>query len=290
MSCLSPIKVRQDKDTPQERDIWVPCGKCAECLSARRLAWAYRIQKEMLSTAAPTFFFTLTYEDDHVPMTADGRMTLSRRDFQLFMKLLRKWLFNDFGQRCRYFVAGEYGPTTARPHYHGFLFGVDLSEKIVELYFRKFWKLGVCIDVKLCDKEASVYAVKDMISVKDHPDGAEDLFYLRSTRPALGGLWAPPDRPLEFDDPRRLTEPTPGGRRVLIPRYLMERWYNEYDLKRIKERAALEGFDSPTLYERSARKLYDDGISAHQYKAILKNRLSKLKDKTIKQSYEPGKI
>lgn len=283
------MQVLKDKGKPGECLVWVPCGKCAECLSARRLAWAYRIQKEMLSTAAPTFFFTLTYEDDHVPMTADGQMTLSKRDFQLFMKLLRKWLLNDFGQKCRYFVAGEYGPTTARPHYHGFLFGVDLSEKIVELYFRKYWKLGVCIDVKLCDKEASVYAVKDMISVKDHPDGAEDLFYLRSTRPGIGGLWIPPVRPLDPWDPRRLSEPVPGGRRMLIPRYLMERWYSEYDLRRIKLRAEIQS-KNPSLYDRSALKLLEDGANHYQYFAIMNNRLSRLKDKTIKQSYEPGKI
>jgi len=66
-------------------------------------------------------FVTLTYDDKHVP--PDGG--LRYRDFQLFMKRLRK----RFGP-TRFFMCGEYGEQFSRPHFHAALFGLrfpDLS-------------------------------------------------------------------------------------------------------------------------------------------------------------------
>lgn len=70
-------------------------------------------------------FITLTYDDDHLP---DGR-TLHYPDFQDFMKRLRKRV-----GKLRFYMCGEYGETTKRPHYHACLFGYDFSDK---LYFKR---------------------------------------------------------------------------------------------------------------------------------------------------------
>lgn len=66
-------------------------------------------------------FITLTYSDDNLP--AGG--TLRKRDFQLFIKRLRK----QHAGQVRYFHVGEYGETKRRPHYHAILFGVDFADK-----------------------------------------------------------------------------------------------------------------------------------------------------------------
>ena len=55
---------------------------------------------------------TLTYAQ------TDGN--LHRRDIQLFIKRLRKYIEP---QKVRYFYAGEYGGKNNRPHYHIMLFG-----------------------------------------------------------------------------------------------------------------------------------------------------------------------
>jgi len=60
-------------------------------------------------------FFTLTYRDEHLPED----LSLHPRHAQLFLKRLRK-LLEPF--RIRYFLVGEYGETTFRPHYHDALF------------------------------------------------------------------------------------------------------------------------------------------------------------------------
>jgi len=66
-------------------------------------------------------FLTLTYDEDHLPLDRG----LDVRDFQLFMKRLRKRLGET---RVRYYMCGEYGDTNQRPHFHVCLFGEDFSE------------------------------------------------------------------------------------------------------------------------------------------------------------------
>lgn len=96
-------------------------------------------------------FVTLTYSDEHLP--SDG--SLRYRDFQTFMKRLRQAaIHSQAGIRCgvsrtgpwagpsgsvavstgsaasrvRFFMCGEYGPSTLRPHYHACLFNVDFTD------------------------------------------------------------------------------------------------------------------------------------------------------------------
>ncbi len=65
-------------------------------------------------------FVTLTYDDEHVPTS------LRYSDFQKFMKRVRK----KFGP-TRFFMCGEYGENTYRPHFHACLFGVFFVDRTV---------------------------------------------------------------------------------------------------------------------------------------------------------------
>lgn len=64
-------------------------------------------------------FITLTYEDEHLPPYG----SLSKRDYQLFLKRLRQHTYRNYGVKIRYFLVGEYGDKTKRPHYHAIIFG-----------------------------------------------------------------------------------------------------------------------------------------------------------------------
>jgi len=70
-------------------------------------------------------FITLTYSDEHLP----NDRSLHYRDFQLFMKKLRK----KFGSKIRFYMCGEYGEKFDRPHFHACIFGFDFPD-------RKYWK------------------------------------------------------------------------------------------------------------------------------------------------------
>lgn len=113
--CFSPRKFNKELAPFQ-----VPCGKCVECLLERARDWSIRCVHEA-KMHEHSAFVTLTYADEHLP--PDRK--LNYFDFQLFMKRLRK----KFGDGIGFFMCGEYGEQTARPHYHACLFGVDFKDK-----------------------------------------------------------------------------------------------------------------------------------------------------------------
>lgn len=70
-------------------------------------------------------FFNMYYEKLDLPSEYHGLIPyLSRRDYQLFLKRLRKQLYVECNESIRYYVCGEYGPVHFRPHFH-FLFFTD---------------------------------------------------------------------------------------------------------------------------------------------------------------------
>lgn len=108
--------------------IEVPCTKCEGCQQAHARAWAFRCQLE-LQQHQHTVFTTLTYAPENEPIT------LAKRHIQLWIKRLRK------KRELRYFISGEYGENTQRPHYHAILFGIS-TEQAEEI--EKSWGLGHC--------------------------------------------------------------------------------------------------------------------------------------------------
>lgn len=101
----------------------LPCGQCIGCRLERSRQWALRCVHEA-SLHDRNCFITLTYNDDNIP---DGG-SLCVRDFQLFMKRLRKYAH---GSRIRFFHCGEYGDKLGRPHYHAIVFGFDFDDKVL---------------------------------------------------------------------------------------------------------------------------------------------------------------
>lgn len=98
----------------------IPCRHCIGCRLDRAAEWQGRLIHE--SKMHPlNSFITLTYNNANLPK--DG--SLNKKHFQDFMKRLR---FNT-GCPIRYFVCGEYGETTNRPHYHAIIFGYDWPDK-----------------------------------------------------------------------------------------------------------------------------------------------------------------
>ena len=61
-------------------------------------------------------FVTLTYSDEYLPENG----TLVKEHPQKFLKRLRKHLYPE---RIRFYMCGEYGDQTQRPHYHLLIFG-----------------------------------------------------------------------------------------------------------------------------------------------------------------------
>lgn len=116
--------------------VTIPCGRCIGCRLEYSRQWANRCMLE-LQYHKSSYFVTLTYNEEHVPHSwyanpesgeALPSLTLRKTDCQKFMKRLRK---NFPDQKIRFFLCGEYGPETFRPHYHAILFGLELNDLVV---------------------------------------------------------------------------------------------------------------------------------------------------------------
>lgn len=127
-------------------------------------------------------FLTLTYSEENLP---EGG-TLVPKDAQDFLKRLRK----AFSPRAlRFYLVGEYGDQTWRPHYHAALFGVSpLEEQIVA----KAWGLGHVMLGDLSVQSASYvagYVTKKMRKKLDPRLGNRHPEFARmSLRPGIGAL------------------------------------------------------------------------------------------------------
>lgn len=109
--CTKPHLIR---DKVHGVYIEVPCRMCMDCRLKYTKEWAMRICNEAQSYD-DNCFLTLTFNDENLP----NDNSIHKRDLQLFVKRLRKYLGN---KRIRYFGCGEYGGKFGRPHYHIIIF------------------------------------------------------------------------------------------------------------------------------------------------------------------------
>lgn len=225
-------------DSPVSFHSLVPCGHCMGCRLDRARVWADRMLLELKDNNYKALFVTLTYNDAHLPVawhvgynyydgfyedvdplvlyddeewiaaSAGAPATLSIRDTQLFMKRLRR-SFKD--RRLRFFLAGEYGPRTHRPHYHAIIYGLTLSDfkdcrikdfnklgqpRYISKSFEKIWGNGYCVlapvNWNTC-AYVSRYTMKKVYKSEDPKAYASDQlppFCTMSRRPGIGLLHA----------------------------------------------------------------------------------------------------
>lgn len=176
------------------------CGQCLPCRHIRARTWAHRIMLEA-NDHASSVFATLTYSDKNLP--SDGNLQPAHsRDF---LKRLRKSMEP---QRLRYFLVGEYGDTSQRPHYHAVLFNypscrngettiwkLDKSCCYACDNLAKNWTHGIVHLGELTPKSASYvsgYVTKKLTSKwEDKKHGRTPEFNRMSNRPGIGAnfMW-----------------------------------------------------------------------------------------------------
>lgn len=151
MPCYHPLRAWQrGKEKPRFKMptqvgfsfLQLPCGQCIGCRLEKSRQWAIRCLHES-SLKERNSFVTLTYDDEHL-----SSMSLVYRDFQLFMKRLRKAV-----GEVRFYMCGEYGEKHSRPHFHALLFGIDFADKV---YFKKL------------DSGSTIYTSKQLSSLWPH--------------------------------------------------------------------------------------------------------------------------
>lgn len=155
------------------------CGQCMHCRLNRRRLWTHRIMLESLKHSSSSFV-TLTYNDDNLP---DGG-TLVPDDPKKWLKRFRRAIEP---LQVRYYLVGEYGDRTERPHYHLALFGA--GQEFTDI-IEKTWKKGHVMVGTLTKDSASYIAgyVTKKMTKKDDPrlNGRYPEFARMSLKPGIG--------------------------------------------------------------------------------------------------------
>lgn len=104
----------------------VPCGDCAACRDARKVAWEDRLcleVSEWYKNGGIGVLLTFTYDEKFLPRFAvDDNTTIpcfSSFDVKQFLNRVKVRCNREFGKGFyKYFVCSEFGKTTQRPHLH----------------------------------------------------------------------------------------------------------------------------------------------------------------------------
>lgn len=183
-----------------------PCNQCLPCRVRRAALWTQRLllERSSVDTAA---FVTLTYRDEElIHMIDDWHGSypvvpnLVPKDTQDWLKRLRKVVDG----KLRYYLVGEYGDQTGRPHYHVALFGFPGCENGRTNHLNKVccrvcslvgktWPQG-SVDVgELNEKTAAYMAgyvtkklLKEDVWARESVKGRHPQFTRMSLRPGIG--------------------------------------------------------------------------------------------------------
>lgn len=148
----------------------VPCGNCLGCRLDQSRTWANRLMCEYLyHDPNECWFLTLTYDNENVPRhffvddstgEVGESLSLEPSHCTKFIKDLRNYTCYRYPEKkIRFFLSGEYGERTKRPHYHAILFGCPLDRDQLFVWkhscqgftlFRsteleKIWSMGNCL-------------------------------------------------------------------------------------------------------------------------------------------------
>lgn len=149
-----------------DKPIAVPCGQCTGCRLEYSRQWAMRCVHES-RMHDQNCFITLTYDDDNLPKYS----SLHFAHVTLFMKRLRKYVWTYHRKRIKYYLCGEYGDETGRPHYHAIIFNYNFgdlqkwkrNERGEYLYTSKrldaLWSHGHCL-VGAATFESAAYVAR----------------------------------------------------------------------------------------------------------------------------------
>lgn len=229
--------------------IMVPCGKCAGCRADYTRQWADRMMLE-LDHSGRAVFVTLTYDDKHLPQFLDPEsgelvMTLSKRDWQLFMKSFRKYFAKRGVKEVRFYMCGEYGSLHGRPHMHAIIYGIglddfpDLQMKginelgdqywISETLEKDIWKRGFCLLADVSWQTMAYvarYVRKKQFGQVD--DGTvqslkEPVFCLMSRRPGIG-MYYPIEHPDAMSKAKYYLSSSKGSVEVWMPDVFLKQY------------------------------------------------------------------
>lgn len=207
----------------------VPCGKCAACITNKRNDWATRLRIED-RYAVSSYFITLTYSDNNLKMVDIPNMngeiiytvaSLVKDDVQLFMKRLRKGTKD----KLKYYLVGEYGEKTFRPHYHMLLFGLNKTGVRLQKYLLDKWNKGQ-IDIGQVNPASIRYITNYMVTKTQFKNDFIEPPFAHMSK-GLGKAYIEKHKSKHHNDLSRNYMTFEDGQKSRLPRYYRDALYCE---------------------------------------------------------------
>lgn len=240
MICHTGFRVKDEKTGEIFR---VPCGQCYACKTRKTQEWVARLLYEERH-ALSSFFVTLTYNSDHIPLVHPDRLapyiaegkheswitpTLQKSDLQKYFKRLRHE-FTDPQSPLKYFACGEYGTRTCRPHYHAIIFNCKNP-----LQFQDHWQFGDIHCAPFTSDTAAYvvgYANKPKVDLSGDPRAPE--FRIMSKGLGTGYCDDPRNQEWHLANPEeRFYIPGLSNTKTPLPRLFKQRLYPAYKRKQL---------------------------------------------------------
>lgn len=273
VSCLHPYIVNQgrfhidSKGGVVSDELHLPCGKCEYCLQRRQKDWSLRLQMER-DASFNCAFVTLTYSNENL-FKVNGVPSLNYVDVQLFLKRLRAYYDSKYprSQKIRFYMCGEYGPTTLRPHYHIIFFNLPTLRGFHQV-LQKTWNKGF-VQWKQPDTDHFNY-LTTYVNYNDsrllsliQRKGIMPPFRRMSLRKAIGYCYL--ERGSRIDYHRRTLDTviTYHGYKYSMPRYYRDRIFDTEEARLAIRQRAID-YHTQQLQEYFEIHGQDDIISLEQ--------------------------
>ena len=257
----------------------VPCGKCVNCINRKAAQWGFRLMQEVKRSTSACFL-TFTYDDQNLKFSENGYPTLYKKDYQDFVKRLRKkHTTSNKENRIKYYAVGEYGDDTHRPHYHAIMFNLPKNYITNIAPLNDVWQNGF-IHFGNVKAESIRYVTGYMNKeATDYTYGINDdrakQFSIMSKN--IGDNWLTPAMIDYYRSRKSITIVKENGELMSMPRYYKQKIFNQLELNIInKDMQAIFDEDFTTLVNKTHDR------HEHVRALIRKNNINKqLKRKTI---------
>lgn len=204
-----------------------PCNICMACRINKATMWADRLCHE-LESWSESAFLTITYDNNNLPPNG----SLEKNEIKLFIKRLR-WHYE---KPIKYYICGEYGPNTMRPHYHGIFFGIGTKD--LKYFGYEAWQKKCSLQnfhTDICIPETIRYTTKYLHKKMPGKKGREEYEKLKIEPPfalmskGLGKDWCEKNAEKLLQNKAIISE---KGNFHTIPRYYRDKiniTENDYD-------------------------------------------------------------
>ena len=241
-----------------QQHLKVPCGSCLYCLRLRQAQWVTRLVEELRQNVGTSYFVTMTYSPENVPVDPETGLMQVRKDHikKLNMDLRKRFqqgffhadLDLDIGHlherislpsdlRFKYYITTEYGPEGGLPHAHSVYYGLPEDRYLVSLLFEQLWNKGFC-RVYEASENTIGYITKYLVNSKvcDTYDARFQNRPFSLMSKGLGLSYV--ERMADFHraDPLGRSKAVYHGETSVMPRYYREKIFDEEQRALLQDR------------------------------------------------------